>query len=98
MAITPDAARGLTPGDVAEVERFEKKIDQYLAANQGKTSGSFPTFDFEWQKVPSDKVIQELIRRYEAAGWESVKHITGRDANGLQFMDKIPETLRRRVT
>jgi len=63
MAIKPEETLKLSPEDIKEVDKCEKKIDQNL--RERTTAGSKVEFapTLKWA------VSMELKRRYEAAGW-----------------------------
>lgn len=86
MALSPDAARGLTAEDLELVSLMEKEIDKFLISEVGRRRGSVPSFQLE-RELPSHKIIDELIRRYQAAGWNRVALNAGRDGTCLQFYD-----------
>jgi hypothetical protein len=88
MAITPKAAASLTRADLGEVSKLELAIDKFLSENYRPDASTFPAFVFR-DRPPSQRIIDELIRRYEAADWEKVRYETGQNGTFLQFYDRI---------
>ena len=87
MAISPQDARKLNPTDLVEAQRLERAIDVFLSREYKKNSGTPPSFELNRDRMPNQAIIDELIKRYTAAGWVDVKLNSGRDGDCLQFWD-----------
>ena len=86
MALTPQQAIQLGPGDYDEVQKLEKEIDGKLLTSFNvalqRFDFFFPIKDKETGKR-SLKVIFELQRRYQVAGWEVNLVRDGEECSGL---------------
>ncbi len=86
MTITPEQARKARSASVATtVTDLAERIDAYLASSR-------PTISGEWFFAIRDlsgSVIEEVIRRYEEAGW-SVRQSHDRDGSALVFKESRP--------
>ena len=71
MALTPEQSSQLTPSDYEQVQTLEKDLDNKLIMNfHGESSPKFEyVFVTKEGGKPKAKVIFELQRRYEVAGW-----------------------------
>lgn len=84
MAISPDEANKLTPEHVEVLKRQEERIDEYLRAT------------FSGRPVSVDiggcpgRVLTELVRRYEAAGWSVRVTSDQRDGDILELSPGTP--------
>lgn len=85
MALSPEAAKSLTPKEIEEIAALEAKIDLFLQSEHGRESGTFPYFEMN---TSNQRIVSELIARYKRAGWKDVRVNSGRDGSGLQFYDK----------
>jgi len=74
MAVTPEQAAQLAPADFDSVQSMERDIDSKLLSSFNVTN---PKYDYVFavgsdaSKKPKLKVIYELQRRYEVAGWRA---------------------------
>lgn len=84
MALTPEQASQLVPSDYEEVQRLEKELDAKLLANYNV---ALQRFDFSFFNTKETKrglkVIFELQRRYQIAGWTVTLMRDGEDCSGL---------------
>jgi hypothetical protein len=76
MAITPKDAGRLLTADAQKVEALEKQIDRALLKGD-------ETFDIMGN--PGDKVLDEIIGRYEKAGWDVKLEHDQREGDWLSF-------------
>jgi hypothetical protein len=87
MAITPDEASRMTEAEATLADDLEDLIDQHLRAKyeaKGKIYYHLPP-------QVSLRVRQEVMRRYEAAGWRVTYECDQRDGDNLGFTPKPAE-------
>jgi hypothetical protein len=84
MALTPEQAGQLTPGNFDKVSEIEKDLDAKLLEAFNIALGRY---DYAFLKKDaakvSLKVIFELQRRYELAGWQVNLVRDGEECTGL---------------
>jgi hypothetical protein len=71
MAISPQDV-ALSSEELTSVEEIERAIDAYLHKNYVQGSSISPRLDSKLSNkvTASQRVRNELLRRYKAAGWE----------------------------
>ena len=80
MAIGPNVLKKLSKKELEAVSRFEKKIDKQLLT---ETGNSLDGVTLGVGCNPSSRVITELIRRYNMAGWRKVSYEYDREEIGF---------------
>ena len=83
MAISPQEAFALTPGISSLVDEFEKKIDAYLCYRCTEIGGG--TREFATPDMPR-VALEELMRRYQEAGWTVTEECDQRYGPFLRFV------------
>lgn len=76
MAITPESAGKITEKEITSVAQAEREIDSILAQ---RYQGDHPVSVSTPLLGLNSRCVKELLRRYEAAGWNVKKKSDGGD-------------------
>ena len=80
MVVNPkDLMKKLTTQDTQEVELLESKIDSFLQKEFNGVAAYFPLPDW------NHRVKNEIVKKYDAAGWNIRTHCDQRDGDYLIF-------------
>jgi hypothetical protein len=85
MAITPNECDRMTAQELEVLCLWEKRIDDQLQRRFGSSSGQVAVY---LDRSVTPKVREELMRRYEGAGWIVGHDSCQREGHWLTFRPK----------
>jgi hypothetical protein len=86
MALTPEQASQLTPSDYDQVQALEKDIDAKLLTGFSVASQEFQYTFLQKESKYKLKVIFEVQRRYDVAGWSTSLTREGEDVFSITLV------------
>ena len=89
MAITPTEARAFTPEEFEFLYQFERSVDLFVRTTGLMTGTNTMTYKITGQEKQSltEKAMNEIVRRYNNAGWDASFTMAGLNSKELVLVD-----------
>lgn len=85
MAVKPTELKHCTPNDLTIADQMEKEIDAYMKQKFTHQGGTF-----QIKEGATQGAINEIQRRYSAAGWTTKLNSDQREGTWLEFKPTPP--------